>query len=203
MFSPRIISMQDAYALSLALSYLQRGEAIGFPTDTVYGIGVAALNVAAVSRLYTIKQRPLSSPIPVLLADTADIPQVARSLPDTAKELAHRYLPGAVSLVVPAAAHLPSILLANGDSVAVRVPNQDWLRQLIRTLGQPLATTSANLHGNREATSADEVVASVGESLALIVDGGTTPGAIPSTVVDCLGVRPRVLRQGRVQVEVG
>jgi L-threonylcarbamoyladenylate synthase len=184
-----------------ALDLLRRGQAIAFPTDTVYGIGADGLNAAAVLQLYTIKDRPPSQAIPLLLADPDDLGLVSNNVPARARALGERYWPGGLTLVVPAAAHLPTALLAGGTTVAVRVPDQAVLRDLIRQLGRPLAATSANLHGYANPRTAQDVVAQLGARLPLVLDGGATPGDIASTIVDVSRPMPRVLRQGVVQVE--
>ncbi len=194
------IAINDPHAMSLALEHLQAGSPVAFPTDTVYGIGAPALNSQAVVQLYAIKQRPRTLAIPVLLADIHDVQAVVQAFPPEAEALAKRHWPGALSLVLPATPHLPSALLANGTSVAIRIPDHLWLRELIRQLQQPLAATSANLHGNPETTTATDVAAQLGANLSLIIDGGTTKEAIPSTIVDCTGEYLRVLRQGALHV---
>lgn len=184
-----------------ALRLLQRGAAIGFPTDTVYGVGADGLSAAAVLQLFAIKVRPRTQAIPLLLADPVDLHAVSAALPDHALALAERYWPGGLTLVVPAAPHLPNELLAGGTSVAVRVPDHAGLRDLIRQLGHPLAATSANLHGQPNPRTAQDVVAQLGERLPLVLDGGATPGDVASTIVDVTGPAPRVLRQGVVRLE--
>lgn len=186
--------------MPLALAHLQAGWPVAFPTDTVYGIGASALNSQAVLQLYAIKQRPYTHAIPVLLADMHDVHAIVRAFHPEAEALAKRHWPGALSLVLPAAPHLPPELLSNGTSVAIRIPDHPWLRELIRQLQQPLAATSANLHGQPDTTTAADVAAQLGATLSLIIDGGTTAAAIPSTVVDCTGEHLRVLRQGAVYV---
>jgi L-threonylcarbamoyladenylate synthase len=196
-----IIAITDPTARSQAIAALQAGEAIAFPTDTVYGVGGGASNPRAILRLYEAKQRPRTMAIPVLLADPADLAHVARSIPPAAAALAQRYWPGGLSLIVPAADYLPPELLSHGDSVAVRVPDHAWLRELIRELGEPLAATSANRHGAAPPRLAGLVAEQLGPALALVVDGGASSGDTPSTVVDCTGAEPRVLRQGSVTIE--
>ncbi len=196
-----ILSIEAPEATRLALERLQEGLPIAFPTDTVYGIGATALDPSAVLQLYAIKERPRNLALPVLLADMSDLDRVAQEVPPVATDLARRYWPGALTLVLPAALHLPPALLAGGESVAVRIPDHPWLRQLIRALGQPLAATSANRHGASDATTSDEVAAQLGDRLSLILDGGVTPGGVPSTVVRCTGLRPQVLRPGGVVLE--
>lgn len=195
-----ILSIKSPKAFDEALALLQQGEVIAFPTDTVYGVGAAGLNSAAVARLFTVKDRPLTQAIPLLLADPSDLGNVCLRVPAAAEELAALYWPGGLTLIVPAAPHLPAELLARGSTVAVRVPDHLWLRELIRRLGQPLAATSANLHGEANPANADMVETQLGGRLPLILDGGPTPGDIPSTIVDVTGSKPKVLRHGIVRV---
>jgi L-threonylcarbamoyladenylate synthase len=195
-----IIATGEPASLDRALALLRAGEPIAFPTDTVYGVGAAALDAAAVARLYTVKRRPLTQAIPLLIADDVDLPLVADEVTPTARRLA-RLWPGALTLVVTAAPGLPSELLAGGATVAVRLPDHMWLRSLIRALGMPLAATSANLHGGRDPRTAADVAAQLGDALPLIVDGGPTPGPLPSTIVDCVGGEPRLLRAGALPWE--
>jgi L-threonylcarbamoyladenylate synthase len=190
-----ILSLHEPDTLDRALALLRAGEPIGVPTDTVYGVAAAALDAAAVLRLYAVKRRPLTQAIPLLIADELDLGQVAASIPPAARRLA-RLWPGALTLVLPAAPQLPPELLAGGATVAVRLPGHDWLRSLIRALGAPLAATSANLHGQRDPQTGADVAAQLGDVLPLIVDGGPTPGPVPSTIVDCTGSELRLLRAG-------
>jgi L-threonylcarbamoyladenylate synthase len=195
-----IRSIQDPDTLDRALALLRGAEPIGFPTDTVYGVGAPARDAAAVLRLYAVKRRPLAQAIPLLIADAADLARVAAEVTPTARRLA-RLWPGALTLVLPAAPHLPPELLAGGSTVAVRLPNHGWLRALIRALDAPLAATSANLHGGRDPQTAAEVVAQLSGALSLVFDGGPTPGPVPSTIVDCVGAEPRLLRAGALPWE--
>lgn len=187
--------------MDAALDLLQRGKAIAFPTDTVYGVGADGLDAGAVRQLYAVKNRPRTQAIPLLLADPADLVLVSRGVGERAFRLAERYWPGGLTLVVPAAAHLPAELLAGGTTVAVRVPDHPALRTLIRQLGRPLAATSANLHGKANPRTAQDVVAQLGGRVPLVLDGGATPGDIASTIVDVSGPATRLLRQGVVNVD--
>lgn len=198
---PAIIrAIDEPGAVEHALDLLRAGEPIAFPTDTVYGVGAAGLDAQAVLRLYEVKERPRHQAIPLLIADLDDLRTVCPTIPAAAEQLAARHWPGGLTLVVPAADHLPPELLAGGSTVAVRIPDHAALRDLIRRLGQPLAATSANLHGRSNPASAEDVAADLGIRLPLILDGGRTPGDIPSTIIDLTGDVPRVLRQGIVQV---
>ena len=195
-----VYAIGEPDALDRALALLRTGQPIAFPTDTVYGVGAPALDGAAVRRIYAVKRRPLTMAIPLLIADHEDLARVASAVPPLAQRLAHLW-PGALTLVVPAAPQLPTELLAGGTTVAVRLPDHDWLRALIRALGAPLAATSANLHGGRDPQTAAEVVAQLGDVLPLVLDGGPTAGPIPSTIVDCTDAQPRLLRAGALPWE--
>ena len=200
--SPQVLPMSDPAALEEALRLLRAGAVIAFPTDTVYGVGATGLDPAAVAHLFAVKDRPLTQPIPLLLADADGLPGVSAAIPPAAETLAARFWPGGLTLVVPAAPHLPANLLAGGSTVAVRVPDHSPLRRLIRALAQPLAATSANQHGGPNPRSADDVLTQLGDRLALILDGGPTPGDVPSTIVDVTGPEPRILRQGVALIEL-
>jgi L-threonylcarbamoyladenylate synthase len=190
----RVVDAEAGLAEALAL--LRAGEALAFPTDTVYGVGADGLNPSAVARLYAVKQRPLTQAIPLLLGDLADLELVASVVTPQARLLAERLWPGALTLVLPAASHLPAELLAGGTTVAVRLPDHKLVRRLCRELGRPLAVTSANLHGGPNPQTAVAVLAELGGRLPLILDGGPTPGDIPSTIVDLASPEPRILRAG-------
>ena len=195
-----ILPIGDPVTFERALDLLYAGEPIAFPTDTVYGVGAAGLDSRAVVRLFEVKDRPRHQAIPLLLADLDDLHTVCPTVPSVAEELAARHWPGGLTLVVPAAKHLPVELLAGGTTVAVRIPDHPLLRELIRRLGRPLAATSANLHGRPNPVTAQDVAADLGTRIPLILDGGPTPGDVPSTIVDVTGATPRVLREGVVRV---
>jgi L-threonylcarbamoyladenylate synthase len=197
-----IIDIDHPEALDRALELLARGDVIAFPTDTVYGVGAAALRPAAVAQLYTVKERPPTQAIPILLAEPEDLKSVCSFVPPIALDLAARYWPGGLTLVLPAAASLPSVLLGGGATVAVRVPDHARLQALIRRLGQPLAATSANIHGGPNPSTAEAVFRQIGSRLPLILDGGATAGDIPSTIVDITGTAPQVLRQGALRIVI-
>lgn len=184
--------------LAHAAALLVAGELVAFPTDTVYGVGAICWNEAAVARLYTAKLRSLDKAIPILLADPADLALVADHLPLAGMKLAQAFWPGALTLVVPKASRVPAEVTAGGDTLAVRIPNHDIARTLIRLAGAPLATTSANLSGGPSPVTAEEVAAQLAGRIPLIVDGGRCPGGAASTVVDVTGPTPRILRPGPI-----
>jgi L-threonylcarbamoyladenylate synthase len=191
-----IVKAQAATAYDQAMERLRRGEVIAIPTDTVYGVATDGFNPDAIDKLFAAKERPRDKPIPLLLADASDLRQVALHIPRGALVLAGRFWPGGLTLVVCACEHVPPILRAGGDSVAVRVPNYPVPRDLARILGRPLAATSANISGGPNPSTAQEVEQQLGGRIGLILDGGTVGAGLPSTVIDLTVTPPRVLRAG-------
>lgn len=194
----RVLPANSRDAIAQAAQVLTAGGLVAFPTDTVYGAGAHAFDAGAVERLYAAKERPRDKAIPVLLASDGDLPLVAREIPPIARRLAGALWPGALTLILPRRPTLPAILTASGDSVAVRVPDHPAAHALMAALGAPLAATSANLSGRPSPVTAEEVAAQLGGRLDLILDGGTCPGGVPSTVLDLTREPPRVLRAGPV-----
>lgn len=184
----------DPAAIAVAAEYLRLGLTVVFPTDTVYGVGVI-LSVVAIERLYAVKGRPAQKGIPVLLADAADVAQVAGRLSPTTTALMSRFWPGPLTLIVPRRPSLPDNISPN-DTVAVRVPDHALARALIRAAGGAVATTSANISGRPAARSADEAMAALAGRVAAVLDDGLSPGGRASTIVDCTSRPPIILRAG-------
>jgi len=197
----QILPATDTEAFAHAVRLLRAGKVIAFPTDTVYGVGASGFDECAIEQLFDVKSRERGKAIPYLLADAKDLPLVAREIPDAARLLAAKFWPGALTLVVPVNARVPRILIAGGDSVAVRVPNHPTTRALIDSLRAPLAATSANISGGRDPATAEEVLAQLNSRIPLILDGGATRGNVPSTVVDVTSDTPTVRRVGVIAVE--
>ena len=198
-----VIGTGDERALQHAVAVLREGGLVAFPTDTVYGLAALPWNSEAVERLYTVKERPHSRPIPVLLADGDLLGRVAASPPASGREvelLVARFWPGGLTLVLPKTEAVPDVV-TRGPSVAVRVPDLQLARDLIGEAGGVLAVTSANLSGQASPRTAGEVEADLGERVELILDGGTCPGGVPSTVLDCTACPLKVLRRGAISEE--
>ncbi|MCX6038754.1 MAG: L-threonylcarbamoyladenylate synthase [Chloroflexi bacterium] len=191
-----VLSAQNPLALPRALEILQLGGLVAFPTDTVYGVGALAFDGAAVESIYAAKDRPVEKAIPVLIGDADDLAKVSAEVPEIALKLAARFWPGPLTLVMPKHPKLPEAVSA-APTVGVRIPDHPVARALLRLAG-PMAVTSANLSGQPSPSTAQEVFAQLGGRIALILDGGKTPGGVPSTVVDCIGVEPQVLRAGAI-----
>ncbi len=189
-----ILPADDPLSIARALEILRAGGLVVFPTDTVYGLGSLAFDQAAIESIYAVKGRPLEKAIPILIADAADLDRLARAVTDLARRLASRFWPGPLTLVLPKRADLPAAVSA-ADTVGVRVPDHAAARALLRAAG-PMAVTSANLSGRSSPRSAEEAASQLGGRVPLVLDGGETPGGVPSTVVDVSGSIPVILRDG-------
>ena len=192
---------QETVVLAQAVEVLECGKLIAFPTDTVYGVGAHGFLPEAVQVLYTVKQRPGHLPIPLLLPDMASVETVCQDIPEAAWQIADRFWPGGLSLVLRRAATVPDAVTAGGPTVAVRVPDQPLVRELMRRLGAPLAATSANLHGQDPSVTPDQVLGALGGCVSLVLDGGRCPGGMASTVLDMTVSPPAILRPGPVSAE--
>ena len=195
----RILRPRSGFPRAVAL--LRAGQLVAFPTDTVYGVGAVIWDPQAVRRLYEVKLRPAGKAIPVLLADASDLPLVAGNLSRAVLQLVGRLWPGPLTVVVPRAEDVPDEVTAGGATVAVRVPDHDLARALIRAAGAPLAATSANLSGQQSPVTAREAALQMGSRIPLVLDGGPCPGGVASTVVDFTGPTPVILRPGPLSME--
>ncbi len=193
-----ILTTSEANYLERAAEWMRSGQLVAFPTDTVYGVGAPVFDAEAVASIYTAKGRPPEKAIPVLIADELDLARVATIIPGSARALIARFWPGALTVVLPKQPLVPEIV-SSGSTVAVRLPNLELTRALLRLTG-PLAATSANRSGQPSPVSAGEVTAQLGGRVAAVLDGGPCPGGVPSTVVDCSVSPPRLLREGGITV---
>jgi L-threonylcarbamoyladenylate synthase len=188
----------DARAADIAVQFLQAGELVAFPTDTVYGLGAPASNDNAVRKVFAVKGRQMSKAMPLLVADVLMAGWVADITP-LAHKLTSAYWPGALTIVMRKLPEFRSLAIAKQETVALRVPAHDIVRNIIRALGEPLTGTSANRSGGRAPISASEVAFAIGDLIGLVVDGGRSPGGQESTVIDVSSEGgPRILREGPV-----
>lgn len=194
-----ILPASSPDAIARALEVLRSGGLVAFPTDTVYGVGALAFDGRAVESIYAAKDRPVEKAIPVLIGDPEDLEKVGLDIPPSARRLASRFWPGPLTILVPKRTELPEAVSAT-STVGVRVPDHEVARTLLCAAG-PMAVTSANISGAQSPTMAHEVQEQLGGRIALILDGGPTPGGIPSTLVDCTTPELRVLREGPISVE--
>ncbi len=183
-------------AMAAAEAAIGAGECIVLPTDTVYGIGAAAFDAAAVQRLLDAKQRGRDMPPPVLIAEASMLRSLATGLTRSGLDLARAFWPGPLTVVVTAHPDLQVDLGDRGDTIAVRVPDHEFTRALLRRTG-PLAVSSANLTGRDAATTIHDAIEQLGDTVAVYLDAGPGTDAVPSTIVDLTG-EPRILREGRL-----
>lgn len=188
-------------ALEQALSWLQQGEVVAFPTDTVYGLGAPLDRPAALEQLYRVKERPRRLGIPLLLAEAADLERVCSRVPGDAWRLAERFWPGGLTLVLPRSELVSPLVTGGRSTVAVRLPAHPVPRELARRLGVPLAASSANRSGGPAPISAAGVWEQLSGRIPLILDGGPCAAARPSTILDLTAEPPAVLRSGPVSPE--
>lgn len=193
-----VIDIADAEAAhAAATAAVAAGEVIVLPTDTVYGVGAQATSGAAVQRLLDAKRRGRDFPPPVLVAEVGMVRALATGTDERLDGLAAAFWPGALTVVLNARETLRMDLGERGATIAVRVPDHDFTRELLRRTG-PLAVSSANVHGEEPALTVDTAVAQLGDSCSVYLDAGEMGGPVPSTIVDLTGPRARVLREGRI-----
>lgn len=190
------IAADASDAQAQALAVLQRGGLVALPTDTVYGVAALISQPEAIERLYAVKGRQHTKAIAVLLGAAEQLDRVAQQPSVAAQRLAARFWPGALTLVVPRRPELPANLSPSA-TVGVRVPAHALIQRLLLASG-PLAVTSANRSGEPDALDAAAVLAQLGGGIELLLDGGRTPGAVPSTVVDTTLNPPQILRAGPI-----
>jgi L-threonylcarbamoyladenylate synthase len=189
----------DVTLLMEAAEVVLRGGVIGYPTDTLYGLGCALFDVAAVEMVARVKRRDPSLAVISLIPDASQVYGLASDVPEVAERLMARFWPGPLSLIFRASSVVPARVRGAGDTVALRLPRDPLCERLLEHIGGPLVSSSANLSGQRPAETAEEVVRIFGNQLDLVIDGGPRRQA-SSTLVDLSGPRPRLLRQGPIDV---
>ena len=183
-------------AVKQAAEALTAGDIVGVPTDTVYGLAADPFHTGASDRLFALKRRPRSVELPVLVASEEEALTLTIAVPAAARRLMASYWPGALTLVLPRRPDLNADLGDDDATVGLRCPGHPVPLALCNAVG-PLATTSANRHGDQPATTASELASAFGAGVALILDAGVC-NRTASTVVDCTGQEPRLLREGQL-----
>lgn len=181
-----------------ACAALRRGEVIGLPTETVYGLAGDAGNADAVRRIFAIKGRPADHPLIVHLADAAQMAQWTRDAPEAAQQLAAAFWPGPLTMILKRAAHVLDLVTGGQDTIGLRVPNHPLALALLASFGAGLAAPSANRFGHVSPTTAQHVRDEFGDAVPLVLDGGPCKVGIESTIVDLSGDTPRILRPGQI-----
>jgi L-threonylcarbamoyladenylate synthase len=185
-----------ANAVLEAVRALGQGQPVGIPTDTIYGLAVDPFRAGATDRIFAAKRRPREVSLPVLVSGVDQALSLSTAVPALALELMARYWPGPLTIVIPAKAGLGADLGDDDLTVGVRSPDHPVPLALCAAVG-PLATTSANRHGEPPMTTATEVASAFGDAVPVVLDGGVCSGS-PSTVVDCTGQELKLLREGRI-----
>jgi tRNA threonylcarbamoyl adenosine modification protein (Sua5/YciO/YrdC/YwlC family) len=182
------------------VSCLRKGDVVALPTDTFYGLAVDPVNLHAVEQIYKIKTRQKHKPLSLLIASVSQAYELARDTDALLDKLAERFWPGPLTIIVRAGGKLPLRSTANTGNVALRVPNAAIPRAVVQRFGLPITATSANLRGASDCSNADCVREQLGDQIPLIVDGGSTGQAQPTTIVDLtLGEgRWEILREGAI-----
>lgn len=194
-----ILAINDPKAMARAIDVLTSGGLVAFPTDTIYVLGALAFDAQAVSRISDVKGRGSGKAIPILIGDLSQLNLVAAGVGKNCEKLARRFWPGPLTIVLPRHASIPDAVTPL-NTVGVRIPNFVPTLELLKLTG-PLAVSSANLTGRSSLSTARGVEAQLGGKIPLILDGGVTPGGMPSTVVDCSQMQPLIIREGPISLE--
>ncbi len=186
--------------VAAVVASLNAGSVVALPTDTFYGLAVDPVNLRAVERIYEIKTRARHKPLSLLISEVAQAYGLAREIDTAFDRLAERFWPGPLTIVVKAGARLPLRVTANTGNVALRVPEAAIARAVVAGLGVPITATSANLRGMPECTDSQRVWDQLGDQIPMIVDGGPTARAVPTTIVDLSGGGNSwmILREGAI-----
>jgi L-threonylcarbamoyladenylate synthase len=184
--------------ITRAAAQLKAGELVAFPTETVYGLGADASNADAVRKVFAAKGRPADHPLIVHIADTAQLANWAREIPQAVHTLAQKFWPGPLTLVLKRHPNVPDAVTGGQDTVAIRVPSHPVAQALLRAFNGGIAAPSANRFGRVSSTTAAHVREEFGDTVSCVLDGGATAVGIESTIVDCSGAAPTLLRPGMI-----
>jgi L-threonylcarbamoyladenylate synthase len=198
-----ILLSDNEEQLSIAAGLIRKGEIVGIPTETVYGLGADASNEEAVKKVFAAKGRPADNPLIVHLADFSQAPEYTASIPYLAWKLAERFCPGPLTMVLPKNEKIPMITSGGLDTVGIRVPSHPVMHRIIELSGRPIAAPSANTSGYPSPTSAEHVMRDMNGRIAAVVDGGASEFGVESTVISIESEdRVRILRPGCVTREM-
>lgn len=177
---------------------LKAGGLIVYPTETFYGLGANCYSGEVAKRIFSLKKRAAVKPLSVIISSLDMLKEIAVGAPPEADALTSHFWPGPLTIIFTASEKIPRELLGGGETVGVRLPGSGWLRELVNTAGFPVTATSANISGTKELSQAEEVISAFKGKVDLIVDGGKTPGKLPSTVIELTSSRLTILREGMI-----
>lgn len=192
----------DENSLRLAKEIIERGGVVGMPTETVYGLGANAFDSSAVESIFKIKGRPNDNPLIVHVHAEYDLNLLVSEIPDYARKLAKVYLPGPLTMVYKSKGAVSGAVSCGLDTLAIRIPSHEGAQKFLKYVNLPIAAPSANVSKHVSPTSADHVYSDLNGRIELILDGGKCSGGIESTVLDCTGKVPVILRSGLVTREM-
>lgn len=185
----------------VAAKLLRKGQVIGLPTDTIYGVAALAFNVDAVAEIFRLKRRPQHKALPVFVASIKQLPKICAPLSQDIRNFLDNFLPGALTVILQAHPSLPGIVTNYGDTVAVRIPDHGAILSLLARVDAPLVVTSANISDHPTSSTAIGVAAAFDGRLPLVLDGGKSAQNIPSTIVDMTQSSPKILREGVISAK--
>lgn len=188
----------EHYLIEQVADILKRGGVIGYPTETVYGLGCSAFDAQAVQRIIRLKQRNPSKAMILIASDTVQVSELVMSIPDEAEKLIENFWPGPLTIVFEASSRQKEFVFGQSHTIAIRIPDCIICLELIKETGFPLVSTSANISGQPASISAEQVADDFSTELDIIIDGGPSPQNIASTVVDITQKPPRIVRNGAI-----
>ena len=197
----KINSIKDE-ALTKAADFIKNGGLVAFPTETVYGLGGDGLNSEAASKIYKAKGRPSDNPLILHINDQKMLHKIVNDVNSMAKKIMTAFCPGPITLILPKSDIVPSSVTGGLDTVAVRMPDNDIARELIRLSNTPIAAPSANISGRPSPTTAQAVYNDLHDRIDMILDGGACHFGVESTIVDCTEDVPIILRPGAITKEM-
>lgn len=190
----------DERMIKHAIACLQEGKIVAFPTETFYALGVSAYHEPAIQKVFAIKGRTFDQPLPLIIQGESMLEEVAVQIPHCASSLIRSFWPGPLTLIFKASEKIPPLLTAHTGTVAVRDSSHPLARLLVQAARVPITSTSANVSSAASCATAEKVEQQLGDSIDLIIDGGATPGELPSTIVDLTASPPRIVREGAISV---
>ena len=191
----------DEKEISECARILVNGGVGIYPTETVYGIGANGLNSESVRKVFEVKHRPLNKPINLLVSDIAMIEAVAKEITEVEYKIIKNFFPGPITLILKKKECVPNIVTSNGDTVGVRMPEEQITLKLIKEAGVPLATPSANITGKKSGTNFDEIIADFDGKVDFFIDNGPSRIGKPSTIVKVENEQVKILRQGSITLQ--
>ena len=191
----------DENELNIVGSAMANGELIVFPTETVYGIGADALNGKACKKIFEAKGRPGDNPLIVHVSDEEMLKECVKDTNEVEQKLIEKFMPGPFTLILDKQKIIPSEVTAGLETVAIRMPDNEIARKIIKTLGKPIAAPSANVSGKPSGTNIEDIKDELGEKVYALIDGGNTEIGLESTVVKVVNNVPTILRPGKVTAE--